>query len=172
MADLACGDQFPHRAGHLLNRHVGINAMLIEEVDDVDLKPLQGTFDGPLNVFRLTIDGRSSGLVVRTGQVEAELCGDDHLVANGLERFTHDFLVGERTVDFRRVKEGDAAIHGLADERDGLIFAQGMAVAEVQAHAAEADGRDFQVAFTELAFLHGGGCPFIWVTADRGPLSA
>ena len=42
MPDLALLDQLLGRTCHVLDRHVGIDAVLIEEVDNVDLQPLLG----------------------------------------------------------------------------------------------------------------------------------
>ncbi len=42
-------------------------------------------------------------------------------LAQLIEGLANDFLVGERAIDFRRIKKGDAAIHGLANERDALL---------------------------------------------------
>ena len=77
--------------------------------------------------------------------VEAELGGDHHLVAEGRERLAHQLLVRERAVDLGGVEEGDAALDGRPDQRDHLLLVGRRAVAEAQAHAAEPDGRDFQV---------------------------
>jgi hypothetical protein len=49
---------------------------------------------------------------------------------------------------------GNPAIHRLAHERNALLFAQGMAVAEVETHTPKAEGRDFQLTFSKFAFLH------------------
>ena len=51
-------------------------------------------------------------------EIEAEFRGDHDLVADGGERFAHQLLVRERTVDLGGVEEGDAALDGRADEGD------------------------------------------------------
>jgi hypothetical protein len=45
--------------------------------------------------------------------VEAELGGDDDLVADGREGFADELFVDEGAVDFGGVEEGDAAVDGL-----------------------------------------------------------
>ena len=45
MLDLTLLDQILHRTRHMLDRHVGINPVLIQQVDDVDLQPLQRRLD-------------------------------------------------------------------------------------------------------------------------------
>src|SRR5882762_9841848 len=49
--DLSLLDQFLHGAGHVFDRHVGIDAMLVEEIDDVDLESLQRALGDLLDVF-------------------------------------------------------------------------------------------------------------------------
>jgi hypothetical protein len=52
----------------------------------------------------------------------------------------------------------------LADQLDAVGVAEGVAIAEVQAHAAKADGRDLKAAVSKAALLHDGfqscGCRF------------
>ena len=80
MPDLACRDQVLDRAGHVLDRHVGIDAVLIEQVDHLDPEPLQrGLATARICSGRLF---RPAMLAVRI-DVEAELGGDHDLVADG-----------------------------------------------------------------------------------------
>ena len=88
-------------------------------------------------------------------EVEPELGGDHHLLAERGERFAHELLVRERAVDLGGVEERDAALDGRAEQGDHLLLVRRRAVAKAHAHAAEADGRDFQVALSEFALLHG-----------------
>ena len=39
--DLAFLDQVPHRAGDVFDRYVGVDAVLVEEIDGVDIEPLE-----------------------------------------------------------------------------------------------------------------------------------
>ena len=100
-----------------------------------------------------------SGLLVRARHpavfdVEAELGGDHHLFAHGLQRLADDLLVGERAIDLGRVEECLAALDRLADQRDAFFPAHRIAIGEVQAHAAETYGRDLQSACSEFTLLH------------------
>ena len=54
--------------------------------------------------------------------VEAELGGDHHLVADRRERLADQLLVGEGAVDLGGVEEGDAALDRRADQRDASAF--------------------------------------------------
>ena len=56
--DLALSDQVLHRTGHVLDRHVRVNPVLIEQVDRLDLEPLERAFDGLLDVFRPAVQAR------------------------------------------------------------------------------------------------------------------
>jgi len=52
-----------------------------------------------------------------------------------------------------RVEEGDAAIHGLADQRDAFLLADLVRVAEIKSHAAVAEGKNLKSVVTEHALL-------------------
>ena len=41
MPDLARGDQLLDRARHVLDRHIRVHTMLVEDIDDLDAQPLQ-----------------------------------------------------------------------------------------------------------------------------------
>src|SRR5438270_13086831 len=83
-----------------------------------------------------------------------EFGGDDHPVTNRGEGLAHQLFVGERTVYFGGVEERDPAVEGRADQGDpGLLF-DGRAVPVAQAHAAEPEGRHFEVALTEFTLVH------------------
>ncbi len=69
----------------------------------------------------------------------AELGGDHHLSLERLQRFADQFLVRERTVDFRRIEEGHAAFDSLVQEIDHLLFV-GWRVAKAHSHAAQPHG--------------------------------
>ena len=75
-----------------------------------------------------------------TVDVEAELRGDHHLVAERCERLADQFFAGVGTVDFGRVEERDAAVMGLAQDCDALgpVDARPV-VAAAQRHVAEAN---------------------------------
>jgi aryl-alcohol dehydrogenase-like predicted oxidoreductase len=50
--------------------------------------------------------------------LEPELRGDHHLVTNWGQRFAHEFLVGERTVNFGGVEERYTKFDGRPNQRD------------------------------------------------------
>jgi hypothetical protein len=56
--DLALLDHVLHRAGDVFDRHVGVNPVLIEQVDDIELEPLKRALDSLLDMLRLTVQAR------------------------------------------------------------------------------------------------------------------
>jgi hypothetical protein len=73
MLDFALGDKVLDCARHVLYRHLGIDAMLIEQVDHLDAQPLQRSVADLADVLGPAIHG---GLLARLGiNREAELGG-------------------------------------------------------------------------------------------------
>ena len=103
-------------------------------------------------------------------EIEAELGGDHHLSAERRQRFAHELLVGEWAVDFGGVEEGDAALDGRADQRDSCLLFDRRTVAKAQPHAAEADGRDFQLLFPSLRFCMSFSSQNCTVSVGQAPV--
>ena len=126
--------------------------MLVEEIDHLDAQPLQRRVAHLADVLGPAVEAR---LLLRLGvDIEAELCGNHHLIPHRLQRFTDHFLIGEGAIDLGGVEEGNAALYRRADQRDTLVLTERSGIAEVQPHAAEADGRDFQITFSKFACFH------------------
>src|SRR5271165_1972401 len=128
-------------------------------LDSIATEAFQGGFCDHLNMlldhladlFRPAIEPDCLLLLV---DLEAELRADENLVANGLQRLPNQLFVDVRTVTLRGVKKVDATIDRRADHGDRLLFVGGRAEAEAQAHAAQADGRDFEISFSKFACSH------------------
>ena len=131
--DLSRPDQVLHRTCNILHWHLRIDAVLIKQVDDVGAQTLE-------RVIADLADARGTAVEAfgRHRIREAELGGDHDLIAYRLESFANNFLVGERTVGFGRVKEGDAALNGGADQLDGFLPVGCGTRTMIQTHAAEA----------------------------------
>ena len=115
MLDLAGLDQLLDGAGDVLDGYVGVDAVLVEQVDGVDAQPLEGGVGDPLDVLG---SAGQAGLAAVGVEREAELGGDDDLAAERFEGFADEFLVDERAVDLGGVEEGDAPFDGRAEQRD------------------------------------------------------
>ena len=124
--------------------------MLVQQVDAVGLQPLQGGVHDLPDVFRPAVQP----YLLPALDLEAELGGDHHPVADGGEGLADQFLVRERTVHLGGVEERDPEIDGGADEPDPGLPVHSRAVAGTQAHAAQPQCRHFQVARTEFTRLH------------------
>jgi hypothetical protein len=134
MLDLASGDQIPDCAGDLLDRNVGVNAVLVEKVDGVDPQALERVLSDLADAFGAAVEAtRSAGT-----EVVAELRGDDDVLPERLQRLANEFLVGERAIDLGGVEEGDTTLYRRADQRDHFRPVPGRATVIVHAHAAQA----------------------------------
>jgi hypothetical protein len=152
MFHLAVADQLLHRARYVLDRHVGIDAMLVEEVDDIGPEPLQRSVGDLADVSGPAIQ---ADLLAGFGiDLEAELGGDRDLLAERRKRLADHLFVGERSIDLRGIEEGHAALDRRADQSDALLPVEGGAVTKVDPHASEADRGNFESAFSKLACLH------------------
>jgi hypothetical protein len=127
--------------------------MLVEQVDHIDLKALERALGGFLDVLGPTVEACHSRPFIAL-KVEPELGGDHHLLAEGSKRLAHELFVGVRAVHLGGVEERDAAFHGCTKKSGHLLLVLGRAVRKAHPHAAEAEGRHFQVALSEFSLLH------------------
>ena len=131
---LALRDKITHRAGHFLDRHGPIDAVLIEQVDKVGAKPAQASLDRFVDMLGAAV--RADDPVALN--TRAKLSCDHDLGAPAFERPTEQLLVGKGTVVLRRVEEGASEIDGAMQRGDRLAFIRGT-VRLTHAHASEAD---------------------------------
>ncbi len=128
-----------NRVGHLFNRHGEIDAVLVIEIDAVGPEALQRFLDDPPDALRPAVQS------IRAVDLEAELGGDDNVVAHGRERLADEFLVDVRAVDFCGIEERDASLVGVANDSDALgpVHTRTVVTA-AEAHVAEAKLRHLQ----------------------------
>jgi hypothetical protein len=70
------------------DRHVGIDAVLIEQVDHISFEPLERSLGDLLDMLWPTV--QNAPTLSATGiRFEAEFGGDHHLVTKWGERFAH-----------------------------------------------------------------------------------
>ena len=88
--------------------------------------------------------------------LEPELGRDHDLLPHGCESLAHELFIHERTVDFSGIEESDAVFDRCPNERNHLLPSPcHCSVTRTQPHTAEPQSRDFQIALSEFAFLHG-----------------
>ena len=112
---------------------------------------VQGALDGGADVGRAAVG--DAGPAAGVGD-EAELGGDDDLVAAALDRLADELLAVERAVDLGGVDVGDAQVQRAVDGADrlGVVEAPAAGVGAGHGHGAQADPGDVQPA--ERDVLH------------------
>ena len=98
-------------SGHIFDRHVRIDAVLIEQIDVIGPQTFQAGVGHRFDMLGPAI-GATAALPGLKIDVEAELCGNHHFVADGLERFADQLFVRERPVGFGRVEHRHAKVIG------------------------------------------------------------
>jgi hypothetical protein len=137
VADLSGLDEFADRAGDLFDRHVRVNAVLVEQVDCLCAKPRERCVGYPLDLF---------GAAVESGRLAVlysppELSGQHHLVPDGGQGLAHEILVEVGPVDLGGIEKCDSQVDGAAQDGDHRVpVARVRPVALRHAHAAEPDG--------------------------------
>src|SRR6185503_10138255 len=154
MLHFAGANELLHGAGYVLDGHGRIHAVLIVEIDRVDVESLQRGVGDALDALGLAVE-REPLLTAARVDGETELRCDRNLAAKRRERFADELFVRERTVNLGRVEERHALLDRRADQRDGLALVRRGTIAEAQAHAAEPDRRGLEAGVAEFASLHG-----------------
>src|SRR5208283_5910840 len=117
-------------SGHVFDGHVRVNAMLIEQINRLDLEPLERSLNHTLDARRFA--GYTA--LLAGVAIESELGGDDHLATERREGFADEFLVRERAIDFGGIEERDAEFDGFPNQRDHLLLVGSRAVTKAHAH--------------------------------------
>lgn len=151
VADFAFLDEPGDRTGDLLDWDVGVDAVLVEQVDSVDAEAAQGPVDGVADVLRAA---RQAGLAAVSVEGEPELGRDIDLLSIEGERFTDEFLVEGGAVDLGGVEEGDTSLDRCPDHGDAVGVVSGGSEAVADAHAAKPEIGDLQAVSTKGARVH------------------
>lgn len=150
-ADFASINQLADRAGHVFDRDLAVDTMLVEQIDIIGLQSAQGALD------RLADRGRAAvGLGAELAAIvepEAELGGELHLIPPVAEGAAEKLLIGEGTIAFRAVEEVAAQLDGAMKSGDRLRLVR-RPVRLAHAHAAEANGANPQALGAQLPLAH------------------
>ena len=168
VTDLALGHELAHGADRLLNRRVGVDAVLVVEVDVVDTQPEQRAVAGLAHVLGPAVDG-APGRIVRVTH-DAELGGDDRLVAVPGQRLADEQLVGVRPVHVGGVEEGDPELERTVDGGGGLVVVD-RPVEVGHPHAAEALAGDRETLGPERDRFDGHGVAPLVMSPRRSALA-
>ena len=128
MVDFAFLNQILDRSGHIFNRYLRVNTMLIKQIDDIGLEPLEGFLGDLLDVLRPTIEARRANHLGT--KIEPEFGGNHHLFTEGGESFAHKLFIRERAVNFGGIEKGDASLEGRTNQCDRLQLICGRSVAK------------------------------------------
>src|SRR5437016_1842358 len=128
--------------------------MLIEEIDGIALEPLERCFGDLLDVVRPTIQPTPPAAIIRI-RLPPELRRDYDISARRSECFTYQFFIQERAVYLGSIEERDTSLYRGTEKRNHLLLVSWRSVGPTHSHAAEPNGRYFQIAVSKLAFLHG-----------------
>ena len=147
-SDLSFGHELRHVTDNFLDRHLGIDAMLIEQIDVIGLESLQRSFDRAPHMLAV----QSGRLAV--DNVEAELRGDDDLIALAAQRATDQLLILIGPINLGRIEEIDSQLQRPIDRRQRLLLIR-RPIRLAHAHAAEPLGRNDETLRSQLALVHG-----------------
>src|SRR4051812_10052449 len=82
--------QARHLADRVLDRHVWVDAVLVVEIDDVDVQPLEARLAGGPHIFRIA--AHAEELAIGPAHI-AELGGEEHLAAAVRDRAPDQLLI-------------------------------------------------------------------------------
>ena len=167
VAHLAGRDKLTDSASHLLDRDVRVDAVLIEEVDDIRAQPLQRRVRDLPDPLGPRVQAMVAAVSV---EVETELRGDDDAIAQRTQRVPHELLVDKRPVDLGSVEERDPRrFDGIPDHADHVVPVTG--VGAVTLGHAQGAGRGSVRADHPADVrkgLVGGGGPYGDIASARG----
>ena len=119
MFHLACLYQVFDGSGGLFNGSVGVDAMLVEEVNGVRLQTRERGFNDQLDVVGMAVE-RCPFTVVVGIRFKSELGGDDEVFAERGEGLADHLFVDVGPIDFGGIEEDYAALNGGSNELNGF----------------------------------------------------
>jgi hypothetical protein len=145
VTDLAFLDELFHCADRVFDGCFGIDAMLVIEVDIIDVEPPQARFAGAADIIRFSVN-ISRRHVLEVALI-TEFRREDDFVAAPFNGFADQFFVFERAVHVGGVEQGDAEFESAMNGRDGFTLVA-RAIKFGHSHTAETERRDVQTAFS------------------------
>lgn len=113
VADLARCDQVLDRPRHVLDRHVGIDAVLVEHIDMVHAEKAQAVVENLADML--------GSAVIAVVARPAELGGDHHVVPHGCQGLSDDTFIVTPAIHLGGVEERHADLMGVTDRLDGVV---------------------------------------------------
>src|SRR5262249_13969450 len=136
MFHFACLNQIAYGTGNFFDWHLRIDAMLVEQIDCVNLETFKRRFSNLFDMVRLAIDSNGMGTAVRIEFIP-KLGRNDDLVAHWKEGLAHQLFVLEGTINFRCIEEGHAQVDCFSEQRDYLRSVFYGAIRPAHTHAAK-----------------------------------
>src|SRR5687768_14092526 len=101
---------FPHqvtdRTSDIFNRHIWIDAVLVEEIDSISVETCEHSLDSLLDMIGTAIESPNHLPCLKI-DVPAKLGCDHNLVAEGFNGFAEQTFHLKRTISLSCVKKGD-----------------------------------------------------------------
>ena len=151
VAHLSLSNQIGEHTHRILDRHIGIDPVLVIEVDRRHAEALQAAFHGSSHILRTAIEAaheRIPGVAQ-----DAKLCREEDIVSPTFDGASDKFFVGVRTVDVGGVEKVDAKLKRAMDRgnRFGVVSP---CIKIAHPHAAEAKSRYLRTITAQLSCLH------------------
>ena len=118
MAHFAFFNEARHRTDRFFDRYIGVDPMLVVEIDCIDPEPFQRTFTGPADIFRRAVDAAKAVLV----KGKAEFGRNHEAVAFAGNGPAQKLFIAVRAVNFSGIEKGDAQFNRAIDRGDGFRF--------------------------------------------------
>ena len=154
MTDLPLLLQIPQGAELIVERHGGIDAVQLVQLDALELEPAQARFTGGAQVLRSAVRRPMTG----AGTLEPALGGDHQLRRIRIEGLGDEALAHRRAVGVGRVDQIDAELERPPQHGDRLGVVARLAPDSLarEPHRAEAEAMDGAIAAQEetAAALH------------------
>src|SRR5215469_2738890 len=140
-----------HRAHRLLDRRIGIDPVLVIQVNRLHAKPAQTGVAALAHIFRLATHA-ARVWIIRIPH-DPEFRRQHNFFALPANRFPNQFLILERPVNVRRVEKIDSQLERPVNRRDRFLVVA-RAIKLRHPHTAEPNLRNREAASSPFARLH------------------